>query len=49
MRRKAFNSTLSNKTMDKALVQSNWRDEQNWRRRLRTPNFIEAVLERDEM
>ncbi|MPC82526.1 hypothetical protein E2C01_077198 [Portunus trituberculatus] len=28
---------------------SSWRGEKNWRRRLKTLNFIEAVLARDEM
>ncbi|MPC42524.1 hypothetical protein E2C01_036146 [Portunus trituberculatus] len=28
---------------------SSWRDEKNWRRRRRAPNFIETVLARDEM
>ncbi|MPC85664.1 hypothetical protein E2C01_080446 [Portunus trituberculatus] len=51
MRRKAFDSTLSNKTVRITPLYrvNSWRGEKNWQKRRRAPNFIEAVLARDEI
>ncbi|MPC72185.1 hypothetical protein E2C01_066482 [Portunus trituberculatus] len=58
MRRKDFDSTLSIKTVEEYSMHGRimplyivncWRGEKSCRRRRRTPNFIEAVLIRNEM